>query len=141
MPKDYYEVLGVSRTASQEEIKKAYRKMARQYHPDLNPGDKSAEEKFKQVVTAYETLSDPKLRKEYDGKGRTKTEKAPPQKTSATPSGVFRQEDYDRMMGHFRDFFDIEGQSKAESAAKKRNPLDAGDLFQSYFGSFGKQKK
>jgi molecular chaperone DnaJ len=64
--KDYYKVLGVSKDASQEEIKKAYRKLARKYHPDLNPGDKAAEQKFKEVNEAYEILSDPKKRAEYD---------------------------------------------------------------------------
>lgn len=143
MPKNYYEVLGVSRTASQEEIKKTYRRMARQYHPDLNPGDKAAEAKFKDVVEAYETLSNPELRKEYDEKGRSKTAEKPSQKKSEASSDVFTQDIYDQMMEHFQDFFDVEKQAKAkaESAAKKRNPLDAGDLFQSYFGSVGKQKK
>lgn len=66
MAKDPYEVLGVSRKATQEEIKRAYRRLAKKYHPDRNKGDKAAEEKFKEVQAAYEILSDPKKREEYD---------------------------------------------------------------------------
>ncbi len=67
--KDYYEILGVPRNASKEEIKKAYRKLARKYHPDLNPGNKEAEEKFKEINEAYAVLGDPKRRAEYDRMG------------------------------------------------------------------------
>lgn len=67
---DYYKVLGVSKSATQEEIKKAYRKLARKYHPDLNPNDKESEKKFKQINEANEVLGNPENRKKYDKYGK-----------------------------------------------------------------------
>ena len=69
MARDAYEVLGVGRGSSAEEIKKAYRKLAREYHPDRNPGDDASEERFKEIQQAYDTLSDPERRKQYDAGG------------------------------------------------------------------------
>src|ERR1700750_1582492 len=67
--KDYYSTLGVSKTASDKELKQAFRKLARKYHPDVNPNDKSAEAKFKEINEAYEVLGDPDKRKKYDELG------------------------------------------------------------------------
>src|SRR5947209_6661961 len=78
--KDYYSTLGVAKTATEKEIKQAYRKLARKHHPDVNPGDKTAESKFKEVNEAYEVLGDPEKRKKYDELGANwrMYEQAPP---------------------------------------------------------------
>lgn len=89
--KDYYEILNVSRDASQDEIKSAYRKLAKKYHPDLNPNDKEAEQKFKEINEAYEILSDPEKRKRYDMFGE---------------AGVNGQGGYSQDFGGFGDIFD-----------------------------------
>ena len=68
--KDYYSILGVSKSASADDIKRAFRKLARKYHPDVNPGDSTAEAKFKEVSEAYEVLSDSDKRRKYDQFGR-----------------------------------------------------------------------
>ncbi|GAF94058.1 unnamed protein product, partial [marine sediment metagenome] len=67
--KDYYQILGVKRDASQKEIRQAYRRLARRFHPDVNPGDKAAEARFKEINEAHEVLSDPEKRKKYDRYG------------------------------------------------------------------------
>src|SRR5262245_3009383 len=67
--KDYYSTLGVAKTANAKELKQAFRKLARKYHPDVNPGDKAAEAKFKEINEAYEVLGDPDKRKKYDELG------------------------------------------------------------------------
>ena len=66
---DYYKILGVNKAASQDDIKKAYKKLARQYHPDLNPNDPDAHRKFQEINEAHEVLSDPEKRKKYDQYG------------------------------------------------------------------------
>jgi molecular chaperone DnaJ len=95
--RDYYEVLGVSKTATDAEIKKAYRKLAMKYHPDYNPGDKEAEEKFKEINEANEVLSDPKKRQLYDQYGFAGVDPNYAAQNGGgpggpRPSGGFRQE-------------------------------------------------
>jgi len=114
--RDYYETLGVQRAAAEEEIKRAYRKLARKYHPDVNPGDKSAEEKFKEINEAYEVLSDPDKRKRYDQLGanwKAGADFTPP----PGPEGYQYE---------FRDFRDIFTESRGGGGFS--------DFFESLFG-------
>ena len=69
MAKDYYAALGIKKTASEKEIKAAFRKLARKYHPDVNPSDKSAEQRFKEINAAHDVISDPAKREKYDRYG------------------------------------------------------------------------
>jgi DnaJ-class molecular chaperone len=105
--KDYYEVLGVPRSATDDQIRKAYRKLARQHHPDVNPGDKTAEEKFKELNEAYSVLSDAKKRKQYDALGANWKEGAefnPPPGWNRDVKVEFR--DFGGDLGGFSDFFE-----------------------------------
>ena len=103
--RDYYEVLGVERTATDDELKKAYRALAKKYHPDVNPGDKEAEAKFKEASEAYAVLSDPEKRKQYDQFGFS---------AFSDGAGGFGNYDFSQGFGDMSDIF--------------------GDLFGSFFG-------
>lgn len=109
--KDYYELLEIDKSANPDEIKKAYRKKAIKFHPDKNPGDKGAEEKFKEVTEAYQVLSDPAKRKQYDQFGHAGFEQ-----------GGFNGGGFD--FSNFNDLGDI-----------------VGDLFGDFFGTFGGRKR
>lgn len=112
---DLYEILGVERNASDAEIKKAYKRLARKYHPDVNPGDRNAEEQFRKINTAYEILSDPEKRRLYDRMGMAAFQRA-----SGPPPGA----------EHFRDFGfgDFSG-----------SPFE--DLFEAFFGGTGTRRR
>ncbi|MCW3121668.1 MAG: chaperone DnaJ domain protein, partial [Flavipsychrobacter sp.] len=106
--KDYYKVLGVEKKASQEDIKKTYRKLAVKFHPDKNPGDKKAEEKFKEINEAYDVLGDAEKRKKYDDLGANWQQY---QQRGAPDFGgqqyySSQGQQYGGDEGHFSDFFE-----------------------------------
>lgn len=105
--RDYYEILGVARTATEAEIKKAFRQLARKYHPDVNPGDRLAEEKFKEVNEAYMVLSDPEKRRRYDQLGPNYREGADFTPPPGWEYHSMNVEDMDDIFGgfDFSDFF------------------------------------
>lgn len=118
--RDYYEVLGVAKTATDDEIKKAYRKLAKQYHPDLNPGDATAEAKFKEVGEAYEVLSDKEKRARYDQFGHAGVDPS----YGGGQGGYARYQQYDHGdFGNFDDIFgDIFGGFGFGGSTRTRNP-------------------
>jgi len=106
---DYYKILGISKTATESDLKKAYRKLARKYHPDLNPNNKESEKKFKEINEANEVLSDPEKRKKYDEYGKDwkhadEIKKANQQQRSQRNTNP--QQDYGEFSGDFSDFFE-----------------------------------
>src|SRR2546421_4152962 len=140
---DYYQVLGIKRDAKPEEIKKAYRRLARKYHPDVNPGDKAAEERFKQMSEAFDVLSDPKKRSVYDrfgeysdnlanaaasGGGSTYTRGAPFD-FSGFDWGAASAQGTTAGGGSFRDIFaDLFGGGKAEREPPRPQPQRGADI-------------
>ncbi len=116
--RDYYNILGVNKNASQEEIKRAYRKLAMKYHPDKNPNRKEAEERFKEINEAYAVLSDKEKRKQYDTFG------AEGFRQRFTQEDIFRGFDFDEILSSL-----FGGRGKRESRSGGRGGFDFGDIF------------
>jgi len=140
--KKFYEILAVHRDASDEEIKKSYRRLSKKYHPDINQGNKDAEIKFKELSEAYTVLKNAQSRKEYDDKldsftgdkkKQTKTE--PKQQRQSSSTGEF---DIGNINMQFGQFFGFDPQNKEKNMnisgkGKGKNPLDTSHLFESFF--------
>ncbi len=120
--RDYYEVLGISKTATADEIKSAYRKLAKKYHPDLNPGDKAAEEKFKEIGEAYEILSDADKRARYDQFGHAGVD---PNYGAGGYGGGFGGVDLNDLFGDLGDLFGMGG---GRRRANPNAPRRGGDI-------------
>jgi curved DNA-binding protein len=121
--RDYYKILGVDRNADSQQIKRAYRKLAKEFHPDRNPGNKQAEDRFKEINEAYEVLSDPEKRQRFDQLGESYTE----WQQRGAPGGGFRWEDWvssSGRQGGVEDLTDLFGGSFS-------------DFFQQIFGGMG----
>ena len=138
---NYYQILGLQRDVSQEEIKKAYRRIAKQYHPDSNPGNREAEKKFKEASEAYEVLSNEEKRKNYDHKLTTEWNKPKPTKTAENKTTVkhpFPFFSTEESFEHFFGFCPLDNKTDSGKNRKtsntKTNPLDTTEMFERYMG-------
>ncbi len=139
---DYYRILGLAETADTDAVKKAYRRLAKECHPDAYPGDKKAEERFKQITEAYAVLSDAGKRKEYDRKrtGADKRQKTETNRQSGRKP--FRPEDFGNGFAEFFSFAGVQPKHSNRSREQeteikqetKQNPIDTSELFERYMG-------
>jgi len=138
---NYYDVLMVRSEASPEEIKANYRKLSKKYHPDLNRGDKSAEDKFKEITEAYSILSNPGLRSEYDPKWGMASQPHKPKEASPKEANFRTAGDFDpqSVRGQFEQYFGFDpktGTKRTSFFGEKQtesNPLDTSDVFEGFF--------
>jgi molecular chaperone DnaJ len=126
--KSYYQILCVEETATADEIKKVFRKLARENHPDTHPGDTAKEHRFKEIALAYETLGDAEKRKKYDAE-RTKKQMGNKTRKRPEPRNPFEcKTSFDDM------FDDMFNKSKAETSANSKSPLNTDDMFSKFMG-------
>ena len=134
---DYYQILGIDEQATEEQIKQAYRKLAKQYHPDLHPGDAKAEARFRDIVEAYEILGNREKRKAYDEK-RKKASRVGEKKTrtQATTPEMDIQNFTKHMESYFGFAFSGAAESKKTNKENKQqgNPLDMTKMFEGFMG-------
>ena len=129
----YYQVLGVTQDADFDEIKSKYRKLAMKYHPDRNHGDKKAEEKFKEISEAYETLSDSVKRKEYDSmrtRGNSTEQKFKQKNTSGMGNFSFNPNEFKNI---FDDYFSEEKMDGNEKETNKKMKDNMNNVFENFF--------
>lgn len=128
--KNYYEVLGISPSAGADDIKTAYRKLAKESHPDLHPDDRAAEERFKEIDEAWKTLGNAGKRKAYDAKlsGEKQTANRP---TGSAPVGKVNMDD---LMAGFDNFFSDDKLRKSKVKAASKGPVDADEMFERFMG-------
>ncbi|MEM7008004.1 MAG: DnaJ C-terminal domain-containing protein [Thermodesulfobacteriota bacterium] len=142
--KDYYKILGVNKGANKDEIKKAYRNLARKYHPDHNPDNKEAEEKFKEVQEAHEVLSDDEKRKTYDmfgsaefSPGGQTTWRRPGDPSGGSYQYTYSAQDFPGFEDIFKDIFGFGGQPRSRRGGGRRG---GGDSFRDIFGQGARQE-
>src|SRR6185503_8807352 len=142
--KDYYSVLGISKTATEKEIKQAFRKLARKSHPDVNPGDKAAEARFKEINEAHEVLSDPAKRKKYDELGANwrAYENVPPGGAGSPFGGSpFSGQWSSGGAGGFRPMTEDEVSAMFGGGAGGASDSPFSDFFRTFFGGLGDEEE
>ncbi|MCI9480095.1 MAG: J domain-containing protein [Lachnospiraceae bacterium] len=140
--KDWYRILGVSRQASESELKAAYRKLAKQYHPDAHPGDQECERRFRDISEAYSILSDPEKRRKYDAELGDKKDGKERKNTAGDRTGTEAgQVDFENLYRNFESFFgfhpdtkEIVNEKKLNPDRNTGNPLDTTAVFEKFMG-------
>lgn len=141
--KDYYKILGVSETANKDELKKAFRGLAKNYHPDRNKENENALRMFQEVNEAYEVLSNESSREEYDGKRNSKQFNQKKNENKKSENSNNSTENYDKndainnLNQYFESFFGFNAKSndidKSKLKKKNNNPIDTSDIFDNFF--------